>query len=171
MALDFRPAALGALLLSGCGPFVDDPANPPLRGRWQRESKVTALVVNDIWVDRKKAPFRVPEDETEVRNCAEPAIRSNADINRELVNKAELQCHFGELERDGGSLSATGTCDPKSISGGTVSGTMEFAGHLGNESADGRISATLFFRRASGDTERVRFGVETKWKRLGDCRI
>ena len=171
MALDFRPAVLGALLLSGCGPFVDDPNNPPLRGQWQRDSKVTALVVNDVWVDRKNAPFRIPDDETEVRNCAEPAIRSNDDINRELVNNANLQCHFDALARDGSTLSANGSCDPKQINGGTVSGTMEFAGHLANESADGHISATLFFRRTSGDTERIRFGVETKWKRLGDCRI
>ena len=169
MALGFRPAVLGALLISGCGPLVDDPGNPPIRGRWQRETKLTALVVNDVWIDRDKAPFQLPKDDSEIKACIEPALRSSADLNREW--KAELKCSFGPFERDGGSVNATGTCEPLAKAGGTVTGTMEFDGHLKDQSADGHISATIFYRHPTGATERIRFGVETRWTRLGDCSI
>jgi hypothetical protein len=169
MTMLFRPALLAALLLSGCGPFVDDPSNPPLRGRWQRETKLTAFVVNDVWVDRDKMPLALPEDDSEIKSCMEPALKSSEDINREMAKNTKIQCSFGEIKRDGNTLASTGTCAPSEKFGGTVSGTLEFNGYLKSDDADGKISATIFYKYPSGKTERVRFGVETRWKRLGDC--
>lgn len=163
------PLLLAALALSGCGPLVDDPDNAPLRGRWQRESKVLALVANDVWIDRDKIPFKLPADETVVKECFEPKLKTSDQINDDLMSGNKGMCSFGEIERKGGTFTSTGKCGPQNKMGYEVAGTIELTGHEAADRADAKVSATVLVKAKTGVSERVRFGVETRWKRLGDC--
>jgi hypothetical protein len=169
MAAALRPMLLAALALSGCGPLVDDPDNAPLRGRWQRDSKVLALVANDVWIDRKDLPFKLPPDETVVKECFEPKLKSADQINDELLRENKNMCRFDDIERKGAVFTSTGKCAPQDKMGYEVSGTVELTGRESADRAEGKVSATIFVKSRNGTSDRVRFGVETKWKRLGDC--
>jgi hypothetical protein len=169
MAVRHRVLLLFPLALAGCGPLVDDPGNAPLRGRWQRESKLLALIANDVWVDRKDVPFKLPEDETVVKECFEPKLKTSDEINDDMLKGNRKMCSFGEIARKGGTFTSSGTCGPQEKSGGTISGTIELTGREAADRAEGKVSATLLLKTRDGASQRVRFGVETKWKRLGDC--
>jgi len=164
-----RSILFGALALGGCGPMVDDPSNPPLRGRWQRELKVTSLVQDDIWIDRKDAPFKLPDDETTVQNCIEPKIRTVDELNNGLLNDNNQNCRLDTLDVSGNEITGTGKCAPVERSGITLSGTMEINGHQAADQANADVSLTLVARTPMGASRRIRAGFEAKWTRLGDC--
>jgi hypothetical protein len=169
MAVTYRALLLLPLALAGCGPLVDDPGNLPMRGRWQRESKLLALIANDVWIDRKDVPFKLPEDETVVKECFEPKLKTSDEINGDMLKGNSNMCSFGAIDRKDGKFTSTGTCGPQTKGGGTISGTIELTGREAPDRAEGKVSATLLFKTRDGASQRVRFGVETRWKRLGDC--
>jgi hypothetical protein len=166
-----RTLYLCALLtLGGCGPMVDDPGNVPLRGRWQRETKLTALVINDVWVDRKDTPFDLPKDETIVKSCIEPVIRSASAANDELLHsRATRNCKFEAMARKGTTLTSDATCASANEYGGTIGGNMDMEAHEAPDKVDARLSAALFYRTPDGASQRIRMGMLAKWTRLGDC--
>lgn len=164
------PILFGALLLSACGPLVDDPSNPPLRGRWQREMRVTSLVQDDIWIDRKDAPFKLPDDETKVLGCIEPKLRTAAEVNS-LIENGDQYCTLDTLEASGATIAGSGKCAPVERSGITLSGTMEVAGRQAADRVSADVSLSLVGRTPMGLSRRFRAGVEAKWTRLGDCGL
>ncbi|MET0307994.1 MAG: hypothetical protein ABW023_04745 [Sphingomonas sp.] len=155
-----------ALLAGGCG---DDPANIPRQGKWQRETRLIALVANDVWVDRKYAPFAIPEDGTEVEACAEPRLRSRDEVNRELLGRVGKVCTIDALDHRDGKITGSGTCGPTETDGRTVTGTIEVDGVEKPDRLGGKISIAVQVREVSGRSDRVRMGLETVWTRLGDC--
>lgn len=161
---------VGALpvLLGGCAPRTDDPANIPLRGHWQQETRLVALVVNDVWVDRKEVPVDLPKDQVTDKKCFEPKLRTVDEFNDSFGNKLK-NCSFGDLKREGGDVAGEGTCSANAGIGGTTSGKMELEVHEKADKIDSRLGFTLFVKGRSGASERVRFGVTSNWKRLGDC--
>lgn len=160
---------LAALVLGGCGPMVDDPGNAPRLGRWERTTRVIALIANDVWIDRADVPFTLPDDETVIKNCIEPELKTGDQINRELMKSNKGMCQMGPIARHGRGFSSSGTCGPQEKGGSTISGTIEVTGRETEERAEAKLSAALVLKSRSGASERIRFGVETKWKRLGDC--
>lgn len=162
-------SVMAAVLLTGCGPMVDNAANAPRLGQWQRESKLLTLVANDVWLDRKDAPFPLPPDSREVRNCFEPTLKTRREINRDMLANAEKLCQLESFEEKDGNLAAAGTCGPTGKSGMTVAGTIEVTGREREESAEARVAVQLNVTDKSGASERIRLAYETKWTRLGDC--
>jgi hypothetical protein len=102
--------ALALVLLASCGPMVDDPKNVPLRGRWQQETKIVSLVANDVWIDRDKAPFPLPKDKFETKNCFEPRLKTADEINDDLLQGTAKNCKFGEIVRKGQEITSEGVC-------------------------------------------------------------
>jgi hypothetical protein len=170
-AMRFRGAILaGVLVLGGCGPSIDIPGNVPKLGRWERSVKVTALIANDVWIDRKDAPFKLPPDKTEIEQCMEPVLRTAEDLNREMMKGSDAtKCSYGEIVRDGRNFSSKGTCAPQEMEGSIVSGTVELAGKEGEDKLSAKVSASMLVKDKTGASERLRFGLEAKWTRLGDC--
>lgn len=161
-------ACLASALLGGCGPRTDDPANIPLRGHWQQETKLVALVVNDVWVDRSEVPIPLPKDQVIDKRCFEPKLRTADEFNDSFGNKLK-NCSFGDLKREGGNITSEGTCSSKEGFDGITSGKMELEVHEKADKIDSRLGFQLFVKGRSGASERVRFGVTSNWKRLGDC--
>ncbi|MCW3846164.1 DUF3617 family protein [Sphingomonas sp. LB-2] len=161
---------LTAGLLAGCGPMTDNPANAPRLGQWQKESKLLTLIANDVWVDRQDAPFSLPPDSTEIKDCIEPTLKSGREINRDMLANSEKLCHLETFDEKGGNLTSTGTCGPSDKMGMEISGTVEFEGHEREESADAKVAVNMNVKDKSGATERVRVAYQTKWTRLGDCK-
>jgi hypothetical protein len=164
-----RPIILAALALTGCGPAIDNPANVPLLGHWQQTTKLTALVINDVWTDRKDAPFPLPEDKTIDRGCTEPMLKSNEQVNDDLFDGNLKACKFAPVTRDGLLTHSDAVCEASEIPGGTVSGKMEYNGEEAKDLFLVKLSATMFFKERSGASVPLRFGVESRWTRLGDC--
>lgn len=162
-------SVIAAVLLTGCGPAVDNAGNAPRLGQWQRESKLLTLVANDVWIDRKDAPFSLPPDSKEVKNCFEPTLKTKGEINRDMLANAEKMCSLETFDEKDGNLTATGSCGPTEKSGMTVAGTIEVTGREREESADAKVAVQLNVRDKSGASERVRVAYETKWTRIGDC--
>lgn len=158
-----------ALMLAGCGPMVDNAANVPLRGKWEQTTRMLNLVANDVWIDRENVPFDLPKDQTEVKPCFEPTLKTADEINRDVLKGGGKACKFAEIERDGDEFSSTGTCMPEQRMGGTIKGTLEMTGREAPDKIGAKINGSLIHTTASGASERVRFAVETSWKRLGDC--
>lgn len=166
----FAPVSvMAAALLTGCGPVVDNAGNAPRLGQWQRESKLLTLVANDVWMDRKDAPFPLPPDSKEVKNCFEPTLKTQREINRDMLANAEKMCQLETFDDKGGNLTATGSCGPTEKSGMTVAGTIEVTGREREESAEAKVAVQLNVTDKSGASERVRVAYETKWTRIGDC--
>lgn len=157
------------LLLAGCGPMVDNPSNVPLRGKWEQTTRMLNLVANDVWVDRKDVPFKLPEDQTEVKECFEPTLKSADEINRDVLKGEGKKCRFAEIEHNGSEFSSTGTCAPEERMGGTIRGTLELTGREAPDKIGAKINGSILHTTQAGASERVRFAVETQWKRLGDC--
>lgn len=162
-------APLAALALGGCIKQVDDPSNLPLRGKWQQESKLVTLVANDVWLDRKDAPFPLPEDKTEVKGCFEPKLKTADQINEDLLQGTAKNCKFGEIVKQGHDATADGVCEEKKTGPYTVSGKMDFTESEAPDKIDATVSATMFVRTPAGASQRVRFAAQVKWTRLGDC--
>jgi hypothetical protein len=169
MALPIRCLFAAALLLGGCGALVDDPSNLPRRGKWHHDFRLVALVVNDVWVDRKDAPFAIPADIDKTRACVEPSITKRDEIAEELLSKTDRLCHLDSLDRDGTAVLTKGVCGPEEKSGATLSGTAEMNGRDGEDSLEGRTSVQMNVRMPDGHSERVRAGFEAHWQRLGNC--
>lgn len=160
----------GTILLGGCGPSVDIAGNIPLRGQWQRESKLLALVANDVWIDRKDAPFSLPPDSTEVKDCFEPTLKSGKEVNSDLLANSQQMCRLETFDEKEGKLVSTGTCGPTSKDGMEITGTIEFDGREKEQSADAKVAVSMNVKDRSGTSERVRIAYQTKWTRLGDCK-
>lgn len=158
-----------ATLLGSCGPMVDNPSNVPLRGKWEQTTRMLNLVANDVWVDRKNVVFKLPEDETTIKACFEPTLKTAEEINRDVLKGEGKKCQFGPIERDGDEFSSKGTCAPEERFGGTVRGTLELTGSEAPDAIGAKINGAILHTTPAGASERVRFAVETKWKRLGDC--
>ncbi|MDF7776632.1 DUF3617 family protein [Sphingomonas sp. AOB5] len=166
-----RYASLASLLLlAACGPSIDNPSNLPKLGKWERESKLVALVANDVWIDRKDAPFQLPPDQTEVKDCFEPTLKSQREINRDMLANTDQMCRLEGLEQKGGLITSTGTCGPTEKSGMTITGTIEFNGVERENYADATVSVLMHVKGREGSSERVRAAYSTKWRRIGDCR-
>ena len=170
MALPVRSVSLLALLLSGCGPGIDDPSNLPRMGQWHRETRLVALVINDVWVDRKDSPFKIPADIDETRNCGEPTITGRREIAEELLEQTDKLCRIDSVERSGTTVTTKGSCGPEVKNGATLTGTAEAESHEAEDSLNGHATVLMNVRMPDGHSERVRAGFETHWKRLGDCR-
>lgn len=158
-----------ALLAGGCSPLVDNAANIPQRGKWQRETRLLALVANDVWVDRKRAPFEIPPDTSEIKPCIEPALKSRDEINRDMLGRTQDLCRFDTLDQSAGKVTGTGTCSRTANDGEALSGTIEFDGTEKPDRIDGKVHVELAVRDRRGRSERMRIGMETLWTRLGDC--
>lgn len=161
---------LAAIPLSGCGPSTDNAANIPRLGQWQRESKLLTLVANDVWIDRKDAPFSLPPDSSEVKNCFEPTLKSGKEVNRDLLANSEKLCRLETFEEKEGKLVSTGTCGPSEKAGMTITGTIEFAGKEREESAEAKVGVSMNVKDETGASERVRIAYVAKWARIGDCK-
>lgn len=170
MTLPVRGPLLFALLLCGCGPGIDDPSNLPRMGQWHRESRLVALVINDVWVDRKDSPFKIPPDIDETKRCAEPTVTKRQEIADELLKQTDNLCRIDSMDRSGTTVTTKGSCGPEVKGGATLTGTAEFEGHEAEDSLNGRASVLMNVRMPDGHSERVRAGFESHWKRLGDCR-
>lgn len=170
MALPVRGLLLAALLLGGCGVRVDDPSNLPRMGQWHRDSRLVALVINDVWVDRKDSPFTIPPDLDETRGCAEPTITRREEIAEELAKQTDHLCRIDSLDRSGTTVTTRGSCGPEAKGGATLTGTAEFEGHEAEDRLNGRATVLMNVRMPDGHSERVRAGFESHWQRLGDCR-
>jgi hypothetical protein len=157
------------ILLAGCGARADSPENIPKIGKWQKDVKLVALIANDVWIDRKDAPLDLPPDRNEVIPCIEPALQTKNKINNNFLANTEKLCTVDSLESSDGAIVGKGTCGPASRFGGTMSGTMEFDGREREDRIDATLSLNVNLKQSSGATERIRVGVEMKWKRLGDC--
>src|SRR4051794_19497476 len=99
MALPARSLLLLTLLLGGCGPQIDDPSNVPRLGQWHRESRLVALVINDVWVDRKDSPFKIPPDLDETKGCGEPTFNRREEVAEDLLSKTNDLCRLDSMER------------------------------------------------------------------------
>jgi hypothetical protein len=170
MKLHVPALMLATGLLGGCGPAVDNAGNIPRLGQWQRESKLLALVANDVWIDRKDAPFSLPPDSTETKNCFEPTLKSGKEVNSDLLANSQQLCRLETFEEKEGKLTSTGTCGPKDKDGMTVTGTIEFDGREREESAEAKVAVLMNVKDKSGTSERVRIAYQTKWTRVGDCK-
>lgn len=165
------PALLGACaLLGGCGPVADNASNIPRLGQWQRESKLLALVANDVWIDRKDAPFSLPPDSTETKDCFEPTLKSGKEVNSDLLANSQQMCRLETFEENEGKLVSKGTCGPSEKGSNTITGTIEFDGREREESAEATVGVAMIVRGKDGASERVRIAYRTKWTRLGECR-
>ena len=162
-------ALLAATSLTGCGPQTDIPGNAPRLGRWERESKLVALIANDVWIDRDKAPFNLPPDSREEKPCFEPMLKTQNEINRDLLANSDSICRLDTLDTQGGLITATGKCGPVDKGGDTITGTIEFTGQERDDRAEATVSVQMLVRGRSGATERVRAAYQTTWRRLGDC--
>jgi len=158
------------LLIGGCGPATDNPANAPRLGQWQRESKLLVLVVNDLGIDRKEAPFSLPPDSTEIKDCFEPTLKSGREVNSDLLANSQKMCRLETFDEKEGRLNSTGTCGPTEKNGMAVTGTIEFDGREREESADAKVAVSMNVKDRTGTTDRVRLAYQTKWTRLGDCK-
>lgn len=170
MKLHARSLLLTFVLLAGCGPSVDNPGNAPRLGQWQRESKLLALVANDVWIDRKDAPFTLPPDSSEIKDCFEPALKSGKEVSSDLLANSQKMCRLETFEEKEGKLTSTGTCGPTDRMGMTITGTIEFDGREREESAEAKVAVLMNVKDKSGASERVRIAYQTKWTRLGDCK-
>lgn len=170
MALRIGAVGLAAALgTGGCGPAVDNPANPPRLGRWEHQSRLVALVANDVWIDRKDAPFTMPPDSKSVEACSEPTLKTRSALNRSLMANTESMCSLGALQQRGGLITASGTCGPTDKEGGTLTGTIEFNGQERETLAEAKVSVVILYKLPSGSTERLRAAYENVWRRVGDC--
>jgi hypothetical protein len=158
------------LLLSGCGPRIDDPSNVPKLGQWHRESRLVALVINDLWVDRKDSPFKIPDDIDETKDCVEPTITRREEIDEEIRKQTDGLCRIDSLDRNGATVSTKGSCGPEDKNGMTLSGTAEYEGHESETGLNGHSTVMMNVRMPDGHSERVRAGFEAHWTRLGDCK-
>lgn len=170
MIVRYYGVAAALLLSSGCGPRIDDPSNLPRLGQWHREARLVALVINDVWVDRKDSPFKIPDDIDETKDCAEPTVTRKEDIGAELSKQTDNLCRIDSLDRSGTIVTTRGSCGPEQKGGMTLSGTAEFEGHEAEDRLDGHSTVQMLVRMPDGHSERVRAGYEAHWKRLGDCR-
>lgn len=170
MAMPVRSLLLPILLLGGCGPGIDDPSNLPRMGQWHREGHLVALVINDVWVDRKDSPFKIPPDIDETKGCGEPTVTRRGEIAAEMLKQTDNLCRLDSIERSGTTVTTKGSCGPEVKSGATLTGTAEFESHEAEESVNGRATVLMNVRMPDGHSERVRAGFESHWKRLGDCR-
>lgn len=165
------PAILAVtMLLGSCGPAVDNPSNAPRLGQWQRESKLLALVANDVWIDRADAPFSLPPDSKEIKDCFEPTLKSGKEISSDLLANSQKMCRLETFDEKEGKLISTGTCGPSNKDGMTITGTIDFEGREREESADAKVGVSMIVKDPSGTSERVRIAYQTKWTRLGDCK-
>jgi hypothetical protein len=159
----------GLTVLGGCAKAVDDPANTPLLGHWQREMRITSVIVNDVWVDREKVPFALPADKVEDLGCVEPKLRTREAINRTLAEHHELSCSLDDFSLQGHELAGKGKCAPIPKDGATLSGTLEIEGREKAESTTAVAGVNLFVHLPDGRTERARVADTVRWTRLGDC--
>lgn len=170
MRMHVQALLAATVLLGGCGPMTDNPSNAPRLGQWQHESKLLALVANDVWIDRKDAPFSLPPDSSEVKDCFEPTLKSGKEINSDLLANSQQMCRLETFEEDKGKLVSTGTCGPTTKAGMKVSGTIEFDGREREESAEAKVGVNMIVTDPSGTSERVRIAYQNKWTRIGDCK-
>lgn len=165
------PAILATtMLLGGCGPAVDNPGNAPRLGQWQHESKLLALVANDVWIDRADAPFSLPPDKTEIKDCFEPTLKSGKEISSDLLANSQQMCRLETFDEKEGKITSTGTCGPSVKGGMTITGTIEFDGREREEVAEAKVAVNMNVKDSSGTSERVRIAYQNKWTRIGDCK-
>ena len=165
------PAILATIvLLGGCGPTTDNPGNAPRLGQWQRESKLLALVANDVWIDRADAPFSLPPDKTEIKDCFEPTLKSGKEISSDLLANSQQMCRLETFDEKKGKITSTGTCGPTEKGGMTITGTIEFEGREREEVAEAKVAVNMIVKDRSGTSERVRIAYQNKWTRIGDCK-
>lgn len=165
----YQAAMIAASMLGGCGFAADDPANIPQRGRWQREFKLVTLVANDIWLERKDAPFKLPEDRTESLGCTEPRLRSVKELNALMPRRDGPACTFESMDRKDGRFSAAGKCAPTEHAGLEIFGAVGLEGREKPDHIKSTAGMSLIVRGREGSSERVRLAYETVWTRLGDC--
>jgi len=158
------------LLLGGCGPRIDDPSNMPRLGQWHREVRLAALVINDVWVDRKDSPFKIPPDIDETTDCAEPTVTRREELDAQIKKQTDSLCRIDSIDHSGTTVSSKGSCGPEDKGGMTLSGTADLEAHEAEDHIDGHSSVQMLVRMPDGHSERVRAGFEAHWKRLGECR-
>jgi hypothetical protein len=159
----------GLMALGGCGRTVDDPANTPLLGHWQREMRIVSVVVNDVWVDRDKVPFALPPDKVEDLGCVEPQVKTREAMNQALAEHQELSCSLDEFGLHDHELTGTGKCAPVPRDAVTLSGTLEITGREKPDSVNATAGVNLFVHFPDGRTERARVADAVRWTRLGGC--
>src|SRR5690606_15881281 len=118
--------------------------------QWQRESKLLTLVANDVWIDRKDAPFPLPPDSRETKDCFEPTLKSRNEINRDMLANADKICRLETFDEANGNLTATGPCGPTEKSGMTVAGTIELTGRERENVAEAKVAVQLNVTDDSG---------------------
>lgn len=127
-------------------------------------------MINDVWVDRKDSPFKIPPDVDETKDCAEPTVTRREDIDAELKKQTDNLCRIDSVDASGATVSTKGSCGPEQKGGMTLSGTAELEGHQAEDRIDGHSTVQMLVHMPDGHSERVRAGFEAHWKRLGDCR-
>ncbi len=126
---------------------------------------------DDVWIPRKDAPFKLPEDETTVKSCIEPKLRSADEINGDMLANNDAHCRIDAIDVNGAQVTGAGTCAPVDRNGIHLSGKIDIDGRQRDDRINAKFGLALIARMPQGVSRRVRAGMEVTWTRLGDCRL
>lgn len=162
--------AAGAVLLAGCGPAVDDPANPARLGNWKMEMKLEAVSINSMNIGRAMIASESEGrdliekvESTDEQSCIEPQLHEEGDL-LDAVDGALDSCEVRDNSVSGGSRHAVLAC---TLNGDPVEAVVDST--LLADSGFSRIRATVAKPKPTGGEDRMSIIMNQTLTRTGDC--